>query len=142
MKYLLDTNVISEERKKARMSPAFRAWRDSVEEQDFCLSVLVVGEIRRGVETLRQRDPIQAVALDRWLQGLEALYASRILVVNVQIADLWGRLQVPDPLSPIDGLLAATATVHNLVLVTRKAKDVEATGVRCLNPFEPVRNGP
>jgi predicted nucleic acid-binding protein len=118
------------------MNPAFRAWRDSVDEEDFCLSVLVVGELRRGIEALRRRDPIQAAALDRWFQSLQAIYASRILEVDVQIADLWGRLQVPNPLPPIDSLLAATAIVHNLVLVTRNLKDVQATGARCINPFD------
>jgi predicted nucleic acid-binding protein len=99
--------------------------------------VLVVGEIRRGIEALRRRDPIQAAPLDGWFQGLQVVHASRILVVDVQVADLWGRLQVLNPLPEVDGLLAATALVHNLVLVTRNVKYVQGTGVQCLNPFEP-----
>jgi toxin FitB len=133
--YLLDTNVFSEERKKARMDPTFRAWRESIDERDVHLSVLVVGEIRRGIEILRRRDPLQALPLDRWFERLQVTFADRILDVNVQVADLWGRLQVPNSLPEVDGLLAATALVHDLVLITRNVKDVEATGVRCLNPF-------
>jgi predicted nucleic acid-binding protein len=138
VKYLLDTNAISEERKKARMSPIFRAWRDGVDEQDLCMSVLVVGEIRRGIESLRRRDTIQAAAIDGWFQKLQLVYAPRILPVDVPIADLWGRLQVPNPLPEVDGLLAATEIVHGLVLVTRNVNDVRATGCRCINPFEPA----
>jgi toxin FitB len=133
--YLLDSNVFSEERKKARMDPTFRAWRESIDECDVHLSVLVVGEVRRGIEIVRRRDPLQAVPLDRWFERLQLTFADRILDVNVQVADLWGRLQVPNPLPEVDGLLAATALVHDLVLVTRNVKDVHATGVRCLNPF-------
>jgi predicted nucleic acid-binding protein len=133
--YLLDTNVLSEERKKARMDPTFRAWRESIDERDVYLSVLVVGEVRRGIEMLRRRDPLQALPLDRWLERLQLTFADRILDVNVQVADLWGRLQVPNPLPEVDGLLAATALVHDLLLVTRNVKDVQATGARCLDPF-------
>jgi predicted nucleic acid-binding protein len=135
--YLLHTNVFSEERKKARMDPVFRVWREGVDEGDFYLSVLVMGEMRRGIERLRRRDAIQAAPLDRWFDGVMATFADRILDVNVQVADTWGRLQVPNALPEVDGLLAATAIVHGLVLVTRNVKDVQATGCRCLNPFEP-----
>ena len=138
VKYLLDTNVISEERKKARMSPVFRAWRDGVDDQELCLSVLVIGEVRRGIEALRRRDQLQAAALDGWFQNLQVMYAPRILPVGVQVADLWGRLQVPNPLPEVDGLLAATAIVHGLTLVTRNFKGVQATGCQCLNPFDPA----
>jgi toxin FitB len=120
------------------MDPTFRAWRKTVDEQEFYLSVLVVGEIRRGIEILRRRDPVQTAPLERWFQRLHVVHATRILEVNVQVADLWGRLQVPNPLPEIDGLLAATAIVHDLVLVTRNVKDIQATGARCLNPFVPA----
>jgi predicted nucleic acid-binding protein len=133
--YLLDTNVVSEERKKERMSTSYRAWRDSIAAQDLYLSVLVIGELRRGIELLRRRDPRQAAPLDLWLSNLERAHTARIIPIDAKIADLWGRIQVPNPLPAIDGLLVATAMVHDLVLVTRNIRDVEATGVRCHNPF-------
>jgi predicted nucleic acid-binding protein len=83
-------------------------------------------------------DLSQAVVLERWLEQMVTAYAERILDVDARVADVWGRLQVPNPLPPIDSLLAATAIAHDLVLVTRNVKDVLATGVRCLNPFEAV----
>jgi predicted nucleic acid-binding protein len=98
--------------------------------------VIVLGEIRRGVERIRRRDLAQAAVLERWLDQLQSLYAETILDVDVRVADLWGRLQVPNPLPEVDGLLAGTAIVHGLVLVTRNVKDVQGTGVQCLNPFE------
>lgn len=102
---------------------------------DLFLSVLVVGEIRQGVERLRRRDPKQADVFDRWLRALRRDYGERVLPVTAAIAEEWGRLNVPDPLPVVDGLLAATARVHSLTLVTRNAAQVERTGVNLLNPF-------
>jgi predicted nucleic acid-binding protein len=137
VKYLFDTNVISEYRKKARMNPVFRNWIAGIDQSDVALSVLVLGEVRRGIEAVRHRDPVTAVELDQWLSTLEVVYAARILPIDARIADLWGRLQGTNPLSPVDGLIAATALVHGLTLVTRNVRDVHATGIPCLNPFEP-----
>lgn len=137
MSFLVDTNVLSEIRKADQADAAVRRWLAAVEVKDIYVSVMVLGEIRRGVERIRHRgDFVQALALERWLEQLQSVYAETILDLDVQVADLWGRLQVPDPLPPIDSLLAATAIVHDLVLVTRNVKDIRATGVRCLNPFE------
>ncbi|BBL75784.1 hypothetical protein MishRS11D_28820 [Methylomagnum ishizawai] len=97
--------------------------------------MLVIGEIRRGIENLRRRDPIQAGNLDRKLAATEALMAGRILPITQAIAERWGYLNARDPLPVIDSLLAATALEHGLILVTRNVKDVERTGVRLLNPF-------
>jgi len=97
--------------------------------------VLVVGEIRSGIERLRRRDPAQADELDRWLEGTNSTYTDRILPVTAEVADEWGRLNVPDPLPVVDGLLAATAKVHDLTLVTRNTTDIARTGVKVLNPF-------
>jgi hypothetical protein len=99
------------------------------------LSVLVVGEIRQGVERLRRRDPKQAKVFDRWLGDLRRDYGERILPVTAAVAEEWGRLNVPDPLPVVDGLLAATAKAHNLTLVTRNTGHVERAGVPLLNPF-------
>lgn len=135
MRFLLDTNVVSELRKGARANEGVMAWMFSVDDSDLYLSVLVVGELRQGVERLRLRDASAAVQLDRWCSTLIDGYADRLLVVDAPIADLWGRLNVPDPISSVDGLLAATAIVHGLTLVTRNVKHVERTGVQLHNPF-------
>ncbi len=135
MKFLLDTNVVSELRKGARADRSVAAWFERLETDDLYLSVLVVGEIRRGIEKLRRRDPKSAAALDRWLSSLSAGFEDRILPVDRRIAEEWGRMNVPDPLPVLDALMAATAKVHGLVLATRNVKDVAATGVRTLNPF-------
>ncbi len=135
MSYLVDTNVISEVRKRARMNPGVRSWIDGLEGEELFLSVLVVGELRRGIERIRRRDLDASERLDVWLDGLVRSYEARILPVTPAIADRWGRLGVPDPIPVVDGLLAATALVHDLTLVTRKERDVVPTGVRTYNPF-------
>ncbi len=136
MSYLIDSNVISELRKGSRCNPAVLSWFDTISDNDVYLSVLTAGEIRRGIENIRRRDPQSARVLEGWLDRLMGDYASRLLPVTHEIADEWGRLSVPDPLPVIDGLLAATARVHRLTLATRNVRDVEATGVACVNPFE------
>lgn len=137
MTYLLDTNVLSELRKGPRCNPRVASWFAGVDDQDLGLSVLVIGEIRRGIETLRRRDPRRAGALERWLARLLRDHADRVLAIDGRVADEWGRLSAVRPGSIIDVLLAATARVHGLTLVTRNVRDVEWTGVAWLNPFEP-----
>ena len=128
MAYLLDTNVVSELRKRERCHPGVRQWFSSVNAEDLFLSVLVVGEIRRGIELVRQRDIVAARSLNRWLKGLEQLYEERILPVTLDICERWGKLSIDKPLAPIDGVLSATALHHELTLVTRNAGDVERSG--------------
>ncbi len=135
MGYLIDTNVLSELQKGSRCHPSVRAWYAATDNGELFLSVLVIGEIRQGMERLRRRDVVQATRLEQKLLAVETLMAGRILPVNQAIAERWGRLNVPDPLPVIDGLLAATALVHGLILVTRNVRDVERSGVRWLNPF-------
>lgn len=94
-----------------------------------------MGEIRQGVERLRRRDPKQAKVFDRWLGDLRRDYGERILPVTAAVAEEWGRLDVPDPLPVVDGLLAATAKTHGLTLVTRNTGQVERAGVLLLDPF-------
>ena len=139
MTFLLDTNVVSEVRKGVRADRRVMGWLEEVDADDLRLSVLVLGELRQGVERLRSRDVVSARHLDRWLHGLAERYAGRILPIDEPVAQLWGRLNVPDPLPAVDGLLAATALVHDLTLVTRNTRDVARTGVRVLNPFERAR---
>lgn len=135
MSYLLDTNVISELRKGGRADANVTAWFADVAEEEIYLSVLTIGEIRRGIESVRRRDPDSAAALDRWLALLGEAHADRVVSIDPAIAEEWGRMNVPDPLPVVDGLLAATARVLGLTLVTRNIADVKGTGVELLDPF-------
>lgn len=139
MGWLIDTNVLSELRKGTRTDPAVSTWLDGTSDTDLYTSVLVLGELRRGIESIRRRDEVAAAALELWLTRTMEVFADRIIPIDGAITDRWGRLNVPDPVPTIDGLLAATALERNLVLVTRNTRDVESTGVRCLNPFESRR---
>jgi predicted nucleic acid-binding protein len=132
--YLLDTNVVSEMRKR-RPHHRVRAWLGTVDGDELYLSVLTVGEIVQGVERLRRRDPAQAEVFDTWLLHLRRDYADRIVPIDRAIAEEWGRLNVPDPVPAVDGLLAATAKVRDWTLVTRDVSDVGRTGARVFDPF-------
>ena len=134
MSYLLDTNVISEIRRKSP-NPRVEEWFASVPASELFLSVLVLGEIRQGIERLAPRNPELATALQHWLGQLVDGYGDRVVPVTAEVADVWGRLNVPKALPVVDGLLAATALVRGWALVTRNVKDVESTGVRVVNPW-------
>ena len=136
--FLIDTNVVSELRKGARADLGVRAWFEEHTTDSLWLLALVIGELRRGVELLRRRDTKAGRSLDRWLQTITADFGDRILPVTTEVCERWALLNVPDPLPVIDGLLAATALVHNLVLVTRNTSDIERTGVGLVNPFAVV----
>jgi toxin FitB len=133
--WLLDTNVVSELRKGARCDTNVAAWYAAVESDEIYLSVVTVGELRKGIEKIRRRDDRAAAALEEWLAGLLAAFSDRILPVDPPIAELWGRFNVPDPPPVLDSLLAATASAHGLTLATRNVRDVARTGVACVNPF-------
>jgi toxin FitB len=135
LSYLLDTNVISELRKGERANSKVAAWFADVADEEIFLSVLTIGEIRRGVESVRRRDPDAAAVLDRWLARLSEAHGDRIVQIDHAIAEEWGRMNVLDPLPVVDGLLAATARVLGLTLVTRNTADVEGAGVDLLDPF-------
>ncbi|HSC20834.1 MAG TPA: type II toxin-antitoxin system VapC family toxin, partial [Solirubrobacterales bacterium] len=135
MSYLLDTNVISELRKGERADANVRAWFSELADEEIFLSVLTIGEVRRGVENVRLRDPKAAAALDSWLARLGEAHRKRILPVDRAVAEEWGRMNVPDPLPVVDGLLAATAKVIGLTFATRNVADVKGSGVELLNPF-------
>jgi predicted nucleic acid-binding protein len=136
VKVLVDTNVIAELRKGARANARVLSWFASLDAEAIVLSVLTIGEIRRGIENVRRRDPPAARSLERWLRRIITDYSDRILPIDQAIAEEWGRLNVPDPVPVVDGLLAATAKIHGLTLATRNVKDVARTGVRLVNPFE------
>lgn len=137
MTFLLDTNVVSETRKR-RPSPNVMEWFSSVPRASVYLSVLVIGELRHGAELIRRRDYQQSVALEGWLNSLLEASKDRILPVTLEIAEEWGRMSVPDKLPAVDGLLAATAKVHGMTLVTRDTGRLALHGVTVINPFEPV----
>ncbi len=137
--YLLDTNVISELRKGQRCNSNVRRWFEQVDSGDIYLSVLVLGEIRRGIELIRRRDGITARQLDRWLKGLERRFEERVLPVAAAVCDRWGRLGLTQPIPPIDALLAATAAQHGLTLVTRNTSHLQRAEVELFNPFDPPR---
>lgn len=135
MSYLVDTNVISELRKGQRCDPNVRAWFSPIPEGEIFLSVLTIGEIRKGIENIRLRDQAAARVLDHWLRQLVSSYKDRILPVDQEVAERWGEMNVPDPIPVLDGLIAATARVHELTVATRNVKDVARTGVPFVNPF-------
>ena len=135
MTWLVDTNVLSELRKEDKADVRVRAWSESVPGAELYTSVMVVGEIRQGIESMRRREVSSALALEQWLLRIVSAYGRRILHVDQRIAERWGRLNGPDRLPIVDGLLAATALVHDLTLVTRDVRAVESTGVRLLNPW-------
>ena len=134
--FLIDTNVISELRKGDRCDARVTAWYAGLEDADLFLSVLVTGEIRKGIELARPRDSQQAVALEHWLHEVERSFRERILPVDTQVADTWGTMSAIRPIPVIDGLLAATAKTHALTFATRNASDVQGLGAAVLNPFE------
>lgn len=135
MGFLIDTNILSELQKGGRADIGVKTWYNNCDPDDFFLSVLVVGEIRQGIERLRRRDPIQAERLEHRLDDVRSMMQGRILAITESIAQRWGSINSPDPLPVIDGLLAATALEHGLTLVTRNVRDVKRSGVALFNPF-------
>jgi toxin FitB len=137
--YLLDTNIISELRKRDRANPGITHFfrQIAAQEEISYLSVITIGELRRGVDMIQHRgDFAQAKSLEIWLETILDRYAENILDFGREEAQIWGRLRVPHPENALDKQIAATALVYDLTLVTRNVKDFAATGVTILNPFE------
>lgn len=134
--YLLDTNVLSEFRKKERCHPSVLNWVEPIPSDELWLSVLVVGEIRKGLNLIQRRDLVAASNLEKWLAGILQEYEGRILPITLEIVEEWGRLNAVRPLSAADSLLAATANVHELTFVTRNARHFSVTALRLFNPFD------
>lgn len=132
---MLDTDIISELRKRDRANPRVVSWFGERRPSELFLSVLTIGELRQGVERVRRRDSISAENLDWWLNLAVLEFQDRIIDVDMAIAERCGRLGVPDPVPKIDGLIAATAFERDLVVVTRNEKHMALAGVRYLNPF-------
>jgi len=133
--YLVDTNIVSELRKGARCDAGVARWFAGVADDELFLSTLVLGEIRKGIELARPRDPGKAMALEHWLEQVAAAFGGRVLGIDRAVADTWGRMRAIRPVPVIDGLLAATAAVNGLTLVTRNARDSAGLGAMVLNPF-------
>ena len=136
MSYLIDTNIISEIRKGARCDAHVSAWYAGVADEELFLSTLVLGEIRKGIELARPKDAGKAIGLERWLQDVETAFGERVLGIDNAISDQWGRMCAIRPVPVIDSLLAATALINDLTLVTRNDRDVIGLGAKVLNPFK------
>jgi predicted nucleic acid-binding protein len=134
--YLLDTNLISETR-KLRADEGVMAFLAAVDSAGLFLSVLTLGELRKGVEAKRQSNDAATVArLEAWVDDIETTFADRVLPVDVAAARLWGELSARRSLPVIDTLIAATAIIRDLTLVTRNTRDVAATGVPLFDPWQ------
>lgn len=136
--YLLDTNVISEQRKQQRANPGVTRFFQQAATQGYpvYISVITLGELRRGVELIRHRgDDLQAKSLEGWLHSILDDYADYILDFTVEEAQVWGHSRVPRYENAIDKQIAATALTHDLTMVTRNTDDFSGTGVAILNPF-------
>jgi predicted nucleic acid-binding protein len=136
--FILDTNVVSELR-KVRLGKAdaqVAKWTDSVAAADLFLSVITVQELEIGVLLAERRDPVQGTVLRTWLNSrVLPAFTDRVLSVDMAVAQRSASLHVPDPRPVRDGLIAATALVHDMTVVTRNVADFETTGVRILNPW-------
>lgn len=130
--YLLDTNIVSETR---RGSSEATAWIRSVKGRTLHVSVITLGEIMRGIQLKERKDPKGAAILAEWLIALRELHRGTVLPVTEAIALDWGRLSADRSRNTADGLIAATARVHDLILVTRNVTDFEDTGVSIINPW-------
>ena len=138
MSYLVDTNVISEVRKGPRCDVNVARWYATLADGDLYLSVLVLGEIRRGIELSRPRHSERIHPLEHWLGAVTRAFHSRILPIDQMVADEWGRMSAIRSVPVVDGLLAATAKVNRLVLATRNVADVSGLGADVANPFDPL----
>jgi predicted nucleic acid-binding protein len=137
--YIIDTNVISEVRKGSDCNPRVAAWYASIDDESIYLSVLVLGEIRKGIERARPKESAKARVLEQWLTTLNRSYAERILPIDQAVAEEWGRMSAKRAVSTVDALLAATAKVHGMTLVTRNIAHTAHLGARLLNPFDPQK---
>lgn len=134
--FLLDTNVVSELRRPERANANVRAWASGTPAELYAISVVTVLELERGILLMERRDTVQGGILRRWLEHeILTLMSDRILPINTAVARQCAHLHVPDPRPERDALIAATALVHGLTVVTRNFGDFEPMGVALLNPW-------
>jgi toxin FitB len=137
MPFVLDTNIVSELRGgRSRCHSNVWRWYDATPTEEIYLSVMVLGEIRRGIEMKRRRDPETARVFERWLREIVLVHGQRVLPVTSEISDTWGRIAATANVSTTDGLIAATAAHHGFTVVTRNTIDFQHCGVDYINPFE------
>lgn len=137
--YLLDTNVLSEIRKQRQANRGVRRFfeQTAANEDPLYLSVITIGELRRGIELIRHRgDDTQAARLEKWLGVILNEYEENILGIDADIAQVWGKLRAPHPEHALDKQIAATALIYGLTVVTRNDRDFLKMGAAVLNPFE------
>lgn len=133
MSYLIDTDVVSGLRRPEK-NHVIRNWFEANADRELYISVITLGELRRGVEMRRGRDEAHAALLEVWLEELKSSYRNQILPVETAVADVWGRLTAAHNQHPADALIAATALVHGLTVVTRNVRHFTAFPVRVLSP--------
>jgi toxin FitB len=134
-RYLLDTNVISETR-KVKTDKGVMAFLSAADQEGLFLSVLTLGELRKGVKVKRRSDPAAADQLSAWVDGIQTIFADHILDIDTTVAGYWGELSAARSLPVVDTLIAATAIRHDLTLVTRNTRDFVSTGVKILDPWQ------
>jgi len=139
MNVLVDTNVISELKRGRQAAPSVLAWFGSLLPENIFTSVIVLGEIRRGIELVAKRDKLRAEALEQWYSSMRARLGGRVLAVDEPVMSIWARISVPDMLPVYDGLIAATALCHGLIVATRNTQDYRRSGVEVVDPWQDRR---
>jgi len=132
---LVDTNVVSELKRGRNADPRVVAWFSEMPNERVFTSVVVLGEVRRGIELVARRDKPQAEVLERWYASIRDQLANRVLAVDEPIMMVWSRISVPDLLPAYDGLIAATALVHGMTVATRNTADYRRAGVEVFDPW-------
>jgi predicted nucleic acid-binding protein len=135
VRYLLDTNILSELRKGPQADTKVRTWDASTDADERFTSVIVFAELMKGAQLRGRKDVGGGAALDRWIERVVAEFQDRILPVDLAVASVWARLMAQRSRPPIDMLIAATAIAHGCILVTRNVSDFEESGARLLNPW-------
>ncbi len=136
MNFLIDTNVISELKKGHKAAPHVTVWFTALLPENIFTSVIVLGEIRRGIELVARRDKPQAEIFEQWYLLVRQRLGDRVLLIDEGVMTIWAKISAPNMLPAYDGLIAATALAHDLVIATRNTRDFRRAGARVVNPWE------